>query len=455
MSRIPDTTELLLNTADRELPGWVNMVTGAGVLWGILGLGYAAAMGEAAWAVGSLLVAIYFTFALSQGGVLFGVMMQLSRGHWGTPAKRVAESFGAFLPFIWISIVLFVVLGNGMYPWHEGQWLLDEAIPLEPHSPAAYSAKPMWLSLPFWMARVILSTGLLIFLSFNFLKNSWRPDMIKTIEVMKANGKEFTPPGWWGYFTKGAGDSASEADKAYDNRNLFGALTALAYPVVFSFMVFDLIMSLAPWWFANMFGVWNFVSSFWISLCGFGIVLVLSKKWLKLEPFVGANVTHDLGKLILAACMFWAYTTYAHLLPIWYANMPEETDFLLIRLKLPQWAWLSWTVGILCFLMPFTTLLSRGIKKMPVPFAALLGTIMFGLFLERTLQVMPSVYFGDTFPVPLLVLTSMGCLAMYLGLFVAVVARVLQRLPSLAVMDPHVEPHPWDVHVHSLDQAHH
>jgi hypothetical protein len=151
--------------------------------------------------------------------------------------------------------------------------------------------------------------------------------------------------------------------------------------------------------------------------------------------------------------MAWAYMLYAQLMPIWYTNMPEETDFLLIRLNLDQWSWLSRTVGVLCFIMPFTILVSRGIKKMRWPFVTLMLCMMTGVFLERTVLVMPSVYKGDTFPIPLF-LCSIGIWLGCLGALVTFVTQLISRLPPLPVSDEKLETHPWDVHVHAHG-AHH
>jgi len=227
---------------------------------------------------------------------------------------------------------------------------------------------------------------------------------------------------------------------------------ALSYALIMSFLAFDLIMSLSPWWFSNMFGGWTFVSSFWVSLACVGFVAMIGRDWLKVGDFVKGNVTHDIGKLLLAGCMFWAYTAYAQLLPIWYTDMPEETDFLLIRLFLPQWSWLSQTVAITCFVAPFTILLSRGIKKMRYPFAALCALIMVGIFLERSLLVYPSIYMGADFPWPNFLFVSVGVWLGFLGAFTQVVGRVLAGIPGVCIADPYLETHPWDVHVHSLDQ---
>ena len=37
---------------------------------------------------------------------------------------------------------------------------------------------------------------------------------------------------------------------------------------------------------------------------------------------------------MFALCVFWTYNLFAHVLPIWYGNMPEETWFLILRMYL-------------------------------------------------------------------------------------------------------------------------
>jgi hypothetical protein len=129
-------------------------------------------------------------------------------------------------------------------------------------------------------------------------------------------------------------------------------------------------------------------------------------------------------------------------------------------LMLPAWGWLTRVVVVLCFLMPFTVLLSRGIKKMRWPFAAICCVILIGVFFDRTMLIMPSVYKadnGDTFPVSLFVLTSIPVWLGFVGLFMTVVTQTLARIPPLVVSDPRLHPHPWDDHIHSQDAqaAHH
>jgi hypothetical protein len=123
---------------------------------------------------------------------------------------------------------------------------------------------------------------------------------------------------------------------------------------------------------------------------------------------------------------------------------------------LPQWSWLAQVVAVMCFIAPFVMLTSRGLKKMRGPFLALNALIISGVFLERSLLVMPSVYFGDTFPMTDFIIVNGGLWLFVLGAFAAIVPRVLNAVPALPVADPFLQPHPWDQHVHSLDgHGHH
>ena len=446
-ANIPAEIEPIIDAIPgRKMPMTVLGPALAAVGLGIAGFGYGMVT-DPVWTWGAFLVALVYTLAMAQGGVLFAVMLTLTEGRWGRPLKRIGETFGFFLPLGYIGLLIFLVGGNGIYSWHAGAAV--PVVDIAPHSSFAWASKPIWLDLPFFIGRQAAGFALLIVLDAMYIRASLRTDIIKARARLGDKA-----PGWWSMIAGKSTDLGKASASGEKQQRLFGVFIAVTYAMVFSFAAFDLIMSLAPWWFANMFGAWFFVSSFWLALATLGITGLLARDWLKITPFVTSNVTHDLGKLTLAACMFWAYTSFAQLLPIWYSNMPEETDFLLVRLTTPEWSWLSKTVAVMCFLLPFTVLLSRGIKKMKWPFIGILLVIMTGIFLERTLLVMPSIYFGESFPVANFLFISVAMWLGGIGLFATVVTWALANVPPIVIGDQFLETHPWDVHVHSLDHGH-
>jgi hypothetical protein len=450
MSHMPDVNPTIDAVAGRTLPGSVNALSlgaiGLGLVAFLFGL-FAGGEEGVAWAWGAVLVGILFTLALSQGGVMFGVIMTGTWARWGRPVKRIAEVFGLFMPFVWLALLVFLIGGIGIYPWNPDTIVASGPVALEPHSPEAISSKPFWLSKGFFIVRQLAIVFGLMVLDLLWIRASLTPDLVQAKARLGDKA-----PGWYDKVTGGTTDLEGAIRSSLKTQNMLLPIMAVCYALGMSFLAFDLIMSLAPWWFSNMFGGWTFVSSFWVSLACVGFVAMIGRDWLKLGDWVKPNVTHDIGKLLLAGCMFWAYTAYAQLLPIWYTDMPEETDFLLIRMMLPQWSWLSQTVAVTCFVGPFTILLSRGIKKMRYPFAGVCALIMVGIFLERSLLVYPSIYMGADFPWLNFLFVSVGVWLGFLGAFTQVVGRVLASVPGVCVADPYLETHPWDVHVHSLDQ---
>ena len=71
---------------------------------------------------------------------------------------------------------------------------------------------------------------------------------------------------------------------------------------------------------------------------------------------------HDLGKLLLAFVMLWAYFDFSQLLIIWSGNQPEEITFYRSRLY-GGWGVVAVIVLIFHFFVPFFLLLSRDLKR--------------------------------------------------------------------------------------------
>ena len=71
---------------------------------------------------------------------------------------------------------------------------------------------------------------------------------------------------------------------------------------------------------------------------------------------------HDLGKLLLALVMLWAYFAFSQFLIIWSGNLPEEIRWYLPRMH-GGWGAIALAVIVLHFAFPFLFLLSRSLKR--------------------------------------------------------------------------------------------
>jgi len=428
----PDVQGVLESTP-RDVPAkWRNLFYG-GIGLGVLSLGYGLAS-QTERTLGVFLVCLVYFMGVAQGGVMFSVIQTATLGRWGRPFKRIGESFASFLPFVYVLYALFL-LGGGLhiYEWNHESF----------HAPAH---KAIWLQPGFFVARQLVMVGIMMVLSLTFVRNSLRPDMGVAAEILGAR-----TPAWWSNFTANWKGREAEVEEAYQKNIKLAPVLIVTYAIVFSFFAIDAVMSLAPHWFANMFPAWIFVSSLWLAINWICIVTVLTKGWLKIDHLTKAQNFHDLGKFMFALCVFWAYTFFAQLLPIWYGNMPEETGYLLLRMYTDTWGPLAKVVGAMCFLIPFTVLLSRGIKKLPESLVWVSMIIATGVFLERFLLVMPQVWMEDSIP---LGFVEIGTFIGFVSGFLAVVTKALSVVPPIAATDPFMNPNPADVHVHALGHGH-
>jgi len=383
---------------------------------------------------GAFLTCIIYFLGMSQGAFMLAVALTLSQGRWGRPLKRIAECFAIMVPVIYVVLLAFLMTGGlneDVFPW------VTEKMPAH---------KAVYLTTDFFMARQVVGLLIVILLSFAYLRASWRPDLGMMQQKMGDKA-----PGWYRFFTKNFGDQDAEVERSVTMQRRYGAILAIAYSLVFSMVAIDLEMSLSPHWFANMFPAWFFMSSFWSGLVGIGIYSLLFRGWLGIEKLTGPNLYHDLGKLTFALCMFWGYTTFAQYLAIWYGNMTEETGFILLRTEIDPWADLSKVVVLCCFLIPWTLLLSRGMKKIKSSYLAVTTLIAVGIFLERFLVTMPSIWKGDELPLGLgEVLMPLG----FAGVLVLLVSWLISQIPPVPLLDPYMQPNPMDQHIHPSHHGH-
>jgi len=100
---------------------------------------------------------------------------------------------------------------------------------------------------------------------------------------------------------------------------------------------------------------------------------------------------HIMGKWMFAFCVFWAYIGFGQYMLIWYANMPEETQYYLTR-NTESWWNLSMLLVIGRFFGPFAILLLRSIKKHPRQLCYVAAWILLMQMLDIYLVVLPALH---------------------------------------------------------------
>lgn len=304
---------------------------------------------EKAWQ--AYLVNFILWSGIAQGGLLFSVVLHVTKAKWGRPLQGLAESFAAFFP---VSLVLFLVLFFGrayIFPWLDGD----------------LHGKEGWLTIPFLFSRDAVGLSILYGLGFGYL--------------------------YYGLRLKRSHSATAEKTKeAWRHRiNVIAVLYIMAYALVLSLLAFDLVMSADPQWISTLFAPYGFVKAFYMGLGGLIILAALVRIRHGEASSLKPSHFHDLGKLYFAFCLLWADFFYCQFLVIWYGNLPEETSYIIQRTMTLPWSRLAWAVFILSFVIPFLILLNKQVKTKLRFMIGLCSLVLVGIWLEHYLLLSPSL----------------------------------------------------------------
>ena len=366
------------------------------IAYGVVASGVGAAVffwalttGQAARAWQSYHVNFMFWTGLAQGLVVFAATQKLAKGHWSGLLIRFAESAAAFLV---VAVVLFLglVLGRG----YIFSWL---------HEPRPDIGA--WLVSRFFFPRNGLILGTLAWLSWRFVRHDVAPDVRELADGRAVDRLE------------GRDQIAREA-----------AILIVGFAFGHSLLAFDLMMSLAHKWVSNLFGAFYFMGSFLAALMALAVLAIALRRRMGLAQLISAKQLHDLGKLCFGFTVFWAYLMWAQFLVIWYGNLPEETYFIFYRLIGP-WRPVGVAVFLLVFVVPFIGLLGVRPKRYPPTFLAFALVSLAGIWLERYLEIVPSVNGGAA---PALGVPEIGVTLLFGGLFLLSMAWFAGRYPMIS-----------------------
>jgi len=342
-----------------------------------------------------------FWAGLSFGAVLFAAVLDMTEACWGRPVKRLAEAFGAYLP---VSFLLFWVLFLGRVMLFH--WVRQPVL-----------EKQAWLNVPFFFARNGMGLLILTVLSLALVYYSVRGD------------RE-----WMARTDRQSPDGENEPWKSrWRSQKILSPIIGIAYAFILSLLAFDLIMSLDPHWYSTLFGAYYFMGSFFIAIVAIYLVSLILSKTEGLREYIHARQLHDLGKLTFAFGVFTGYLFYAQFNTIWYGNLPEETRYVILRLKSSPWETLAWLILFMIFIIPFFVLLSRRVKLKRGPMIGLTMLILAGMWLERFILVVPSTWKREWIPIgPLEIFITGG----FLGLMGLCFTQFLRRVPVIPISDP-------------------
>jgi hypothetical protein len=269
----------------------------------------------------SYLFAYLYWTGMALGCLAILLMHHVVGGKWGMLIRRLCEAGARTLPFTAL-LLLPVLFGiHTLYPWARPEALHDANI----------QSKVAYLNIPFFIARAIIYFA--IWFLYSHLLSKW----------------------------------SAQQDRTGDER-LIGKMRAVSAPglvvitLTTTFAFIDWIMSLEPHWFSTIYGAMFMIGEMLESFAFVIALAIVLSKMSPLKEYTTPQHIHDLGNMMFAFMVLWAYLSFSQFIIIWAGNLPEEIPWYLSRLR-GGWGWVALTIVIFHFAVPFALLLFRGIKR--------------------------------------------------------------------------------------------
>ena len=294
-----------------------------------------------AWLIAYLLV-----LGIALGSMALMMVQHLSGGTWGV-FRRVFEAASRTLPFVALLFVPVLAGMDVLYPWtHQDHVQADEIL----------RHKAPYLNIPFFLARA----------AFYFL-------------------------GWCGLSAVLNRLSARQDTGDLSVNTLIQRVSGAGlvfYALTVTFAGIDWIMSLNPHWYSTLFG---FLMMGGQGLSALAFTIVVSKLLVRREPMttlLAPHHFHDLGKLMFAFVMLWAYFNFSQFLLTYAANLIEEIPYMITRMT-HGWQYLAVFLIVFHFAVPWLLLLSRRNKRTPERLVVIAAWILFMRYADLFMLVSP------------------------------------------------------------------
>jgi hypothetical protein len=339
----------------------------------------------------SYLMAYMLCLGVTLGSLALGMVHQLSGGAWGVVIRRPIGAAARVLP---VMTALFLPIALGMsrlYPWTNADLVAHDEV---------LRHKQLYLNTPFFLARAALY--FLVWNVLSYFLNAWSleqdrnpdPRIARRMQQLSAGG-------------------------------------LLAYGLTITFAAFDWLMSLEPHWFSTIYGVLIMGGQGLSALAFLIVALVWLSRRPPLDRIVVAAHFHDLGNLLLAFVMLWAYFSFSQYLIIWSGNLPAEITWYTHRLQ-TGWRWVGTLLILFHFAVPFVLLLSRAVKRDPRMLVKVAIAVLIVRLLDLFWLIAPEFHPAGIAVSWLDVVLPMTLGAIWLGCFI----RQLRGRAILPVHDP-------------------
>lgn len=342
----------------------------------------------------SYLVAYMLWLGIALGCTSLLMLHHLVGGGWGYVIRRLLESGARTFPVLLILGIPFLI---GVSPSHA--WARAEAF-----NPATLSEfKRVYMGSTFFYARTVIYFGAWLLLGYLLNKWSFEQDVTHEPGRVGIRLQALSGPG------------------------------LIIYGMTITYASIDWVMSLEPGWSSTIFGMMFMVAQALSAMAFVIIVLMRLTDSKPLSEVVQPSHFHDLGTLLFAFVMLWAYLSFSQFLIIWSGNLREEIPWYLSRSR-GEWAWLAVFLIVFHFAIPFFLLLSRSLKRKKRSLSVVAAALILMSWVDLYWIVMPS--FDHAGPQLQWLWLNLAAPIGIGGIWVAAFISQLKLRPLLPLNDP-------------------
>ncbi len=338
------------------------------------------------------LTAFFYFSCLGLGGLFFTALQHITKAGWSSSIRRYSEAMTSFIPLIFVGGLVLVAGMKYLFPWADPA--VVSASPL-------IAAKASYLNVGAFIFRLVIFCGGWFLFKWFIVGNSVKQDQTGDHKLTLKN----------------VGLSIG---------------FILFFSLSFTLFSMDLLMSLLPTWYSTIFGIYCFAGLFQSSLAVLALIIIFVKRSGAVKGYVTVEHQHDVAKFLKGFTVFWAYIAFSQFMLMWYANIPEETEYYIMRSQNGGWLSISFGLLIFRFIVPFIALLPRGLKRNENHLILVSCLILVMQYVDIYWMVYPNFFEGNvTFGV-----VEIGIFCGFAGLFIWGITSFFQKHSLVPVKDP-------------------
>ncbi|EAR13943.1 hypothetical protein PI23P_05577 [Polaribacter irgensii 23-P] len=344
-------------------------------------------------------VALFFSLGITLLVLAFYAIQRVAQVGWSVVILRVMEAISAnLLP---TSILMILLLAASvMHMNHLFPWMADGTVdPASENYDAIVDGKSWWMNSTGFMVRSILYLV------------AWN---VYRFFIRKSSIKE---------------DTANDGNKTYKKNFNASVIFLFIFMITESMMSWDWIMGLDPHWFSTLFG-WYVLSTLLVSALTVIAFFTIYLREQGAIPGINDSHIHDLAKFMFGFSVFWTYLWFSQFMLIWYADIPEETTYFVMRFTEYKLPFLGMVV--MNFVFPILLLLNSDFKSKPW-FVVIGGVVILaGHYIDVFIMIMPSTVGAQWF----FGIPELSALCFFIGLLIYTTLNAFSKANAIPKGNP-------------------